>query len=311
MKAYPELVIGGLRFAIDPLSGIELIERDPLYRAFSSGAAADGGIADREITARDITARDITVTLTLDPAPDLSHLPVLFDTEEAWTAFTDQGDIILRLRSAAGPRDPLWVARLSGEPIARVTVHCGPGLLERRGDAVVLNSPLHYPLDQLLMMFALPAADGLLVHAAGLARGAKGVFCAGVSGAGKTTLMSCRGDHSELLGLSDDRVIVRWIEGVPRLFGTPWAGEGRVAENHHVELAAVMFIHQSRRHELRRIDAREALDQLLATVSILWFDRARMERAMSNCQRLVESLPCYELHFRPDPEALDLLDAVI
>ena len=33
-----------------------------------------------------------------------------------------------------------------------------------------------------------------------------------------------------------------------------------------------------------------------------------MERAMSVCEELVQTVPCYELHFRPEPGAVDLLD---
>ena len=297
MSGASELVIGGLRFAIDLPEDLRLEERDPLYLPFMSGVAR----ADREIA----------VTLTLEDPPDVSGLPVLFDTEATWIAFADGRDVILSWRSAAGPQEPLWVARMSGDPVERVKVHCGPPLVERQAAATTLHNPLHYPLDQLLLMFALPSVDGVLVHAAGLARGGRGVFCAGVSGAGKTTFMSQCGDGCRFLGLSDDRVIVRWMGDEPRLFGTPWAGEGGVAERRDVDLAAVLFLHQSRRHELRRIDARQALDQLLATVSILWFDRLRMERAMNACQRIVESLPCYELHFRPEPAAIDLLDEVL
>lgn len=291
-----ELVLGGLRFVIGPDEGLRLVERDPLYRPFRRGAAAD---------------REIEVRVTLDPAPDLDGLPVLFDTEETWVAYAAGDDVVLRLRSAAGPEQPLWVARLTGEPLARVTVHCGPGLVESRGEEVVLHSPLHYPLDQLLIMFALPFADGVLVHAAGFSRGGRGVFCAGVSGAGKTTLTRCLDPAGGLEALSDDRVIARWISGEARLFGTPWAGEGRVAESRDVELAAVIFLHQSRRNELRPIGGAQAMEQLLATVSILWFDRVRLEWAMTCCQRLVETFPCYELHFRPEPEALRLLDAIL
>ena len=289
-----ELVIGGLRFvlAADP----EPFEDDATYASFlDSGSPADFEVA---------------VSLTLEPAPDVSNLPVLFDTEESWTAFAGGDGVVLRLRASSGPAEYLWQAHLaSGE--TQVHVYCGPLLIDRRGDTVELRNPLHYPLDQLLLMFLLARRRGVIVHAAGLARDGRGVFLAGRSGAGKTTFMRLCAGREDLEGLSDDRVIVREIDGALSLFGTPWAGEGRVAANRRVDLAAVIFLHKSQHNRLRPIAAAAALQQLLATVSILWFDRSRMEAAMQTCERLVSSVPCYELHFRPEAGAVDLLEELV
>ncbi len=297
-----ELQIGGLGFELAVPSGHRLVERDTVYAPFLA----------RGLPA----ARDrIAVSLTLDPAPEPSELEVLFDTEETWVAFGDGRDVLLRMRSTGGSRGYLWWVRLvgarAGEVFEEVLIHCGERLIERRGAVVELTNPLHYPLDQLLMMFALPSQPGALIHAAGLARRGRGVFCAGVSGAGKTTFMRLCAERSDLEGLSDDRVIVRRVAGDLRLFGTPWAGEGRVAANRSVDLAAVAFLHKAENNELRSIGPVEALTQLLATASILWFDRQRVVKAMAFCESLVTNLPCYELHFRPDTDVVELLDELI
>ena len=302
-----ELTIAGVRFELELPSGVELVERDTVYAPFLVRESA----ADRRIA----------VALTLEASDDTSNLEVLFDTEETWTAFADGDDVLLRLRTAGDAEGEtaggdstgyLWLARLvggrSGGGVERVIVACGDRLIESNGSVTRVTNPLHYPLDQLLLMFALPALPGVLIHAAGLVCGRRGLFCAGVSGAGKTTFMSLCSRRPDLVGLSDDRVIVRTIEDDLRLYGTPWAGEGRVASSRGVDLGAVAFLHQSERNALRPIGAAEALAQLLATVSILWFDRDRLQRAMSFCEELVARRPCFELHFRPEVEVLDLLD---
>ncbi len=302
-----ELTIAGLRFVTHLPAGLRLIERDAVYETFLDRPSE----ADRPTGAD----QEIDVEVTLDPAPAIHGLSVLFDTEETWAAYDDAGDVLLRMRSVAGDEDYLWVVRLTGgtEPVCcrQVVIHCGRRLVETRGPVIELTNPLHYPLDQLLLMFALPALPGVLIHAAGLARLGRGVLCAGVSGAGKTTFMGFPEPRHGLEGLSDDRVITRQIDGQLRLFGTPWAGEGRVAANRGVELAAITFLHQSDRNELRPISPSKALQQLLATVSILWFDEARMSLAMGFCETLVERVSCYELHFRPEAAAVDLLEDLI
>ena len=87
----------------------------------------------------------------------------------------------------------------------------------------MIDLPLMYPLDQLLLMYYLSKRKGLLVHAAGMVLGGRVYLFAGVSGAGKSTI-------SELLVrarigkvLSDERMIVREIRGRSR----PSARRGR------------------------------------------------------------------------------------
>ena len=291
-----ELVIGGLRFVVDSPPDLEPVEDDATYASF----LAAGSPADLEVA----------VSLTLAEAPEVSNLPVLFDTEETWAAFRDGDEVVLRLRTGEGPDEYLWQAHLASQG-DRVRIHCGRRLIQRQGPPVELRNPLHYPLDQLWLMFLLAPMQGVIVHATGIARGGRGVFLAGRSGAGKTTFMRLCAGCAEYEGLSDDRVIAREIDGHLSLFGTPWAGEGRVAANRQAALSGIAFLHKSRRNELRPIEPGIALQQLLATVSILWFDPSRMESAMRLCERLVSSVPCYELHFRPEVEAVELLDELI
>ncbi|MEM7349309.1 MAG: hypothetical protein AAF657_00790 [Acidobacteriota bacterium] len=295
-----ELSIGGLGFTIELPPRVRLIERDTVYAPFLvRDPAADSRIRG---------------DLTLKVAPDTESLDLLFDTEETWRAFADGDDVLLRLRSTGDSQGYLWLARLVGArqgPIEHLTIHCGDRLVECRGAIVELTNPLHYPLDQLLAMFVLPALPGALIHAAGLARGGRGIFCAGVSGAGKTTFMGLTEGYDDLDGLSDDRVIVRRSGDAWSLFGTPWAGEGRVAANRGVELVGVTFLNKADHNALVPISPTNALTQLLATTSILWFDRQRTEQAMSLCEALVSHLPCYELHFRKEEEAVDLLGELI
>ncbi|MCP4654453.1 MAG: hypothetical protein GY856_03430, partial [bacterium] len=184
-------------------------------------------------------------------------------------------------------------------------------LVERSGDHVRLTNPLHYPLDQLLAAFVLAPHRGMVVHAAGICRGGRGIFLAGRSGAGKSTVMRLIADRRELVGLSDDRVVVRRVEGSTLVYGTPWAGEAGVAARRSAPLAAIVFLHHAATNELRPIPGREALRQLVPTASILWFDRRRMEQALSFCEQLVEQVPAYELRFRPEPDAIELLDRLL
>ena len=302
MNSRLRLVLGGIGFDIHAPNGLDLVERDGLYGPF---------LADHRTT-----EIDIETILSIDPAPDVTSMLQLFDTDETWAAYIDNEDVVLRLRTEGPETNYLWQAHLENARVSggltKLQIYCGPRLLEQASEGpTVLANPLHYPLDQLVLMFCLPSHSGVLVHAAGISRNGRGLFLAGKSGAGKTTFMRQCQSRDDIEGLSDDRIIARLQEETLRLHGTPWAGEGRVAQAKTSAFSALTFLHQSSSNELRGISPLNAFQQLMPTASILWFDRLRMEQAMAFCEELVQNVPCYELHFRPEPAAIDLLDDLI
>lgn len=296
MSAHLDLSIAGLRFSVAAPPDYRVVNRDLIYPPFLNSSVN--------------TDLKVDVDISLDQPPDVSDLPILFDTEETWTAYRLGSDILFRLPSEHEP-GYLWVARLR-EDLKAATVFCSPLMIESpQSKPDRITNPVHYPLDQILSMYLFSAHQGIIVHAAGIARGDVGIFCAGRSGAGKTTLMRQWHGTPRIQGLSDDRVVVRSIDSEYRLFGTPWAGEGRVSNHGDVGLRALTFIHHGERNEIRPIGPVSALKQLMATASILWFDREAVERTMSFCQDLVEGLPAYEIHFRPEPGAAGLIDDLL
>jgi hypothetical protein len=288
-----ELTIGGLRFVAEPPPGLRLYEDDPTYRDFTGPTRALPG----EI--------ELPVRLELGGLPAFDDLPILFDTG-TWSLHQAGEETLLRLRGGGESGPFLWLAWIGGGVEPAVRVRCGPALV----DGGRLRSPLHYPLDQLLAMYFLAPRHGLICHAAGLVHDGRGILFAGRSGAGKTTWMRLCAARTEIAGLSDDRVIVRRVDGAVWVYGTPWAGEGRVASNRAAPLHALVFLHQSPVDELRPISPGAALEQLLPVVSVLWFDRERMERTTAFCGELVETLPSYELHFRREAPAVEMVEQI-
>lgn len=290
------LEIARIRFAVTPPAGRRVVG-DPRYEPFlRESAPAPGRV-------------DVPVELALDEGPDTRDLPLAFDSGGPWCAYRDAADLLLEFRDETHQR--LWLARLR-PAVARVQIHCGTFVgrvgLEEPGQ---VPSPLRYPLDQLLMMCLLPHHEGVLVHAAGVRRGAAAAIFAGHSGAGKSTLMSLLAGLAELSGLSDDRVVLREIDGAFRSFGTPWAGTGRVASPDSAELRAIAFLHQARETRLVRIGPQAALGQLLRTASIPWFDGEGMARSLAVCERLLTRIPTYELHFRRHEEVGEVVSGLL
>ena len=104
--------------------------------------------------------------------------------------------------------------------------------------------------------------------------------------------------------LSDDRIVLRVQRGRFWAFGTPWHGEGRFAAEGGRPLAALFFLRQSRRSELRAIGPADAAARLLARSFPPPWDAQGVAGALTACADVAASTPAYELRFRRDASAV-------
>jgi hypothetical protein len=156
----------------------------------------------------------------------------------------------------------------------------------------------------------LARSGGALVHACGLVLEGKALLLPGSSGRGKSTLA---GQLPAEVALSDERPALRVREGdAAWLHGTPWRGTaGRVSAG-AAPLGAVAFLGL---HEppwgLRPLPPGEAFRRLCFHAFPPLWDREGMERVLELAQRVVTSVPCFELRYRlGDPVEPLLLQAV-
>src|SRR6058998_1308695 len=90
--------------------------------------------------------------------------------------------------------------------------------------------PLEYPLDELLLIHLLAEGRGVEVHACGVVTpDGQGYLFVGQSGAGKTTMARLWQKAQAGTVLSDDRIILRKIDGTLWMYGTPWHGEAELS----------------------------------------------------------------------------------
>jgi hypothetical protein len=168
-----------------------------------------------------------------------------------------------------------------------------------------LDNPVCYPLDQLLLMYFLATRQGVLTHAAGVVRGGKAMIFPGCSGAGKSTFSQLLAAARVGKLLSDERVIVREINGTMRAFGTPWTGTAGIARNVNAPLAGIYFLKHGQRNHMRKMAAKDILDRLLPLLSIPWYDPDTMSPIIAFAKHLVARVPAYEMSFKPDRSAVD------
>lgn len=273
---------------------------------------------------------DVEVLATPCPGNDS---PILFEAAGAWSLQSEgEGYRLSFGRSGSGRVRTIAV---SDAATTRVRVYLNQDLEPASPPADSILDPVRYPLDQPLLMYHLAGRGGIIVHAAGVVIEGQAVVLPGVSGAGKSTLSRLLLDAGpgESL-LSDDRVILRSTPGSPggkgpetfpaesaatpraaaaeplgafKAWGTPWPGDAQVARNASAPLAALLFLVKAAKTEAVPLAPGEAMRRLMPVVSCPWYDKERGSQVLETCGRVVETVPCYDLRFRPDHSVADLL----
>jgi hypothetical protein len=293
VSARASLQIGGIRFAIQcPESGI-IYENDPAYRSFLYPDCT-------------LKVPDIEVTVITSPLPDTSGMRQIFESGQSWSMFRKGGAYFLALNPPALGADAIWIAKFGDNPTA-VTIYCSEAMISATGLEKAVVNPLKYPLDQLLLMYALAEREGALIHAAGVNIHGKGYVFPGRSGAGKSTLVKQCDGLPGIEVLSDDRIVVRKTGEGFKMYGTPWPGEAGAAINKDIPLKALFFLSQSDDNCIKPLQAAEAVSKLLPVLSVPWYDGDTTAKILEFCDRLVSGIPAYELKFRPGKEVAELL----
>jgi hypothetical protein len=255
-------------------------------------------------------AADISVDLVLTGAPDTGRMKKIFDTNDSWSMYLDNDDYVMVLNPAVMDCKIVWAARFDHD-VRKISVSCSDLLVTNTEGVDRLSNPFRYPMDQILVMYALARRKGAIIHAAGAQISGKGYIFPGKSGAGKSTLSRLFLGREDISMLSDDRIIAKKIKDAFHVFGTPWAGDAQIAENNNVPLSGMFFIHHGGKNMIKEINSQEALEQLMPVASIPWYDRETMPAVLDFCEGLVSSVPAYELFFRPDGEVVELLEKFV
>ena len=288
------IAVGGLCFGLTSDGAPILHEITEPYRHFVSGSSdhRDGETVDVRVTLGEVKPGDGEVIF------DGGSWRLMARGRER--SFVFQTSLMA---------EPLYEARFC--PSTReIELICSPGLLESVDGGECIRSHFRYPLDQVLAMYLL-GETGLILHAGGVVREGRALAFAGVSGAGKSTLVGLAAGWHDAFPLNDDRLILNVSGGGIVVSGTPWPGEGAVAENRHAEAGALLFLDKGPDNRVRAISHREALARLLPTVSLPWFDREYLDAGLRACDTMIRRVPAAVFTFRPETEALDALDGFL
>ena len=146
--------------------------------------------------------------------------------------------------------------------------------------------------------------DGFLLHGVAVETNGVGTAFLAKSGVGKSTHLKFWQDYlgDKLTVINGDKPLVRFKDGVPYIYGTPWAGKERLQTNRSVPLSKICFLSRSAENEAFPLSKGDALPLLLPQI-YMPSDSKKMENLLDLLSRLVESCDFYGIHCNLDPDA--------
>jgi hypothetical protein len=127
----------------------------------------------------------------------------------------------------------------------------------------------------------------------------------GHSGAGKSTTTRLWKRQVPVNVLSDDRIIVRKLDGQFFMHGTPWHGEAAFASPGRAPIRRIFLLEHGAGNHLERLSPGAAVAELLARSFTPFYQPRFVDPVLALLQEMAESLPCYRFHFVPDHCAVE------
>ncbi len=203
---------------------------------------------------------------------DRGERPV-WDSGRGWTVSRRGEDQVLRVRGSSNLHPP--------SICVRVPASGGPAEAVLDGDRPLLYNVLSVPVGPVLLIGALHARGGALLHGCGARWGRRAWAFPARSGGGKTTLA---GNLVRVRGttvLSDDTLGLVPSGGGWDLCGTPWSGHPEHAAAQQARLAGLGFLVKGPKSATTPLAEAEAMRRVLARLFVPWWLPDGAARAMS------------------------------
>lgn len=292
MRDYFCLNIAGLNISIESNGTLPItLQSDPAYKNFTFFKRQH--------------SHDIIIKLTIDLLPKISNSKIVFDNNESWSLLKDETFYYIKFQPPVFER-PYLIAKMN-EDFTNILIYCSEFLIEKQNGVQTIFNPVHYPIDQIILMHHLSLRKGAIFHAAGTILNEKCFLFMGRSGAGKSTISRLCSKDKRFSFLSDDRIIVRKAPKNIQAFGTPWPGDEGIAINNHSSLAGIFFIYHGTENRIDKISPQKTFEKLLPITSIPWYEKEPISKMLSFCEEITLSIPAYDLFFKADENIADFL----
>lgn len=160
--------------------------------------------------------------------------------------------------------------------------------------------------------FASCKYNTLLIHASLVRQNGYGYAFIAKSGTGKSTQVSMWLKHLPNCDLmNDDNPIIRIIDNVPVIYGSPWSGKTPCYRNIKAHLGAITQIDRAPQNSIDRLSPIDALVNFIPSCSSIRWDENIYDDIIKNITQVIEKTPFYILHCLPNKEAAVICNKTI
>ena len=161
----------------------------------------------------------------------------------------------------------------------------------------------------IMVMYALATANSqtALFHSSVVSYQGKAYMFLGTSGTGKSTHSSLWLKYIEGTELvNDDNPVVRIIDGVARVYGSPWSGKTPCYRNVVYPVGGIVKLDQAPYNEIKRLKGIIAYAAIMPSISGKRWDKQLAEGLHETENLLAQMVPVWHLDCLPDEAAARL-----
>ena len=155
----------------------------------------------------------------------------------------------------------------------------------------------------------LPAYDSMLLHCSVIDVGGRGIAFLARSGVGKTThtllwndMLNGSENGGKMRIINGDKPIIRFFDGVPYAYGTPWAGKESIKLNDRVPLCDLCFIERCDYNEVVPLEKDMCIDRLMGQL-LLPKDAESAAKTLEMADMLLDKCALHLIRCNPTPDA--------
>ena len=189
--------------------------------------------------------------------------------------------------------------------------------VKQDGSGIVkANYGLFEDVDVSLLRFGLWIMFGLCtvplgaiaIHSSVLVKDDGAVLCLGESGTGKSTHTRLWREHiAGTTLLNDDSPIIRLVDGVPTVFGSPWSGKTPCYRNLSYPIRGFIRLSQAPYNKIHRLSVLYAIGALLPSCPPAFaYDENLQDYICDTLSDMISSVPVFHLECLPDAAAAEL-----
>ena len=158
----------------------------------------------------------------------------------------------------------------------------------------------------------LPLYDAFLFHGAIMETEKAAYAITANSGVGKTTHVSLwMSEFSDVKILNGDKPLIRILDGIPFVYGTPWQGKENYGHNGKKPLSAIVFLKRGEENCAEKISPSEAVMDFMSQIYLPKRSPVTLSKTMNLANKVINTVRLLRLKCNMNPEAAHVCRAAL